>query len=241
MTLEQYTNQKNALIEEWKKRISNYSFFVSDGVVNPNNWFSQEKRLLFLLKEAYSDSSDKTNWDLGDDYLAKYALSQPLWRTVSQLSEGLFESDKDLIYPYCKLNFSDERQKELFNKICVVNIKKADGKRSSDSKEIDMIAKEQSDLLFRQIKLCDPTIIVCGGTFSALNTIIKNQDVSVPNTFDNKNTGRSRAGKWYYYIELNGHKVLVLDYYHPSYHITYLIKYYGLMGIYHMALNDSQE
>ena len=60
----------------------------------------------------------------------------------------------------------------------------------------------------------------------------------VQNNFGSKNYERGQKGEWYYFMQLNGHDVLVLDYFHPSYRPPYLMKYYGLMGIYQMALND---
>lgn len=242
INIAQYKSEIVSLMSSWRKLYDSNSHFVTDGVVNPENWFKQDIRPMFLLKEAYSDPSDDKIWDLSTDYLCKYSHSQSLWRTVSQFTEGLFETKKDKIFPYNELNFSDEHQVKLFNKIAVVNIKKANGKRSSNLSEINTIATNQATLLYKEIKLCDPTIIVCGYTFSALENIVKEIENSntdkVQNNFVSKNNERGQKGEWYYFMKLNGHDVLVLDYFHPSYRPPYLMKYYGLMGIYQMALND---
>ena len=242
INIAQYKSEIDSLMSSWRKLYDSNSHFVTDGVVNPENWFKQDIRPMFLLKEAYSDPGDDPIWNLSTDYLRKCSHNQSLWRTVSQFTEGLFKTNKDKIFPYNEIDFSDEHQVEMFNKIAVVNIKKANGERASNLSEINTIATNQAELLYKEIKMCDPTIIVCGYTFTALANIVKQIENSntdkVQNNFCSKNYERGKKGEWYYFMKLNGHDVLVFDYYHPSYRPPYLMKYYGLMGIYQMALND---
>ena len=78
--------------------------------------------------------------------------------------------------------------------------------------------------LRREIELIDPTIIVCGYTITSLNVIMGY------NIKDRQNSNL------YYFTRLNGHDVIVLDYYHPSNRYPDIMNYYGLIGSYQQAL-----
>ena len=81
--------------------------------------------------------------------------------------------------------------------------------------------------LKRQLELCDPTVIICGYTSSILESIM-----DCKNKHDSSNLS--------YHISSNGHDVLVINYWHPANRYPDLMNYYGLMGIYHTALNDKE-
>ena len=49
-----YVKAANTLFEAWEeKEIHAGRSFIRDGIINPTQWFSQDIRPLFLLKEAY--------------------------------------------------------------------------------------------------------------------------------------------------------------------------------------------
>lgn len=109
--------------------------------------------------------------------------------------------------------------------MAVVNIKKSSGKNASNVDELRGYAAFDHARLKRQLELCDPTIIVCGYTSSALDPVMEME------------VRRERNENLYYQISLNGKSVLVLDYWHPANQYPVIMNYYGLMGIYHAALN----
>ena len=94
--------------------------------------------------------------------------------------------------------------------------------------EINRYAEFDKDELRKELELCDPTIIVCGYTISSLNIIMQ------------KNIKETYNDHWFYWIEMNDHPVLVIDYYHPANHYPDLLNYYGLMNIYQCALKSVQ-
>ena len=69
---EKYISDIELLFQEWKNKAPsddiNHSknVFIRDGIVCPEQWFSQKVRPLFLLKEAYHGTGD---WDLIKDHL----------------------------------------------------------------------------------------------------------------------------------------------------------------------------
>lgn len=226
---EKYISDIELLFQEWKNKAPsddiNHSknVFIRDGIVCPEQWFSQKVRPLFLLKEAYHGTGD---WDLIKDHLlTKEKMGKHItWKRVSQWTQGLLHTSTTYLCP-----FRDEAAmyyfgNELLRQIAVVNVKKSDG--AKDSKKDNILQYAQCDCteLRREIELIDPTIIVCGYTITSLNIILGY------NIKDRQNSNL------YYFTRLNGHDVIVLDYYHPSNRYPDIMNYYGLIGSYQQAL-----
>ena len=87
--------------------------------------------------------------------------------------------------------------------------------------------------LLEQLQLCNPTVIVCCYTGSALDIIWEKTTGSVVRTPYNANL--------YYTIRLNQRDVLVLDYWHPANQYPDIMNYYSLMAIYQVALKDRER
>lgn len=225
----QYLRAAGELFDQWqamppKDGIDHRSGgFVRDGVVCPEIWFSQQVRPLFLLKEAYGDGRD---WDLIDDHLLTAAPfgNHLTWKRVTQWAQGILGTTADRLCPF------DERTRGLgfgnayLRRIAAVNVKKSGGRSASNAEEIARYARNDRALLCRQLELIDPTVIVCGNTFEYLEIIL---DARIKNT-RNPNLG--------YSVRLNGHDVIVLDYWHPSNRYPDLMNYYGLVASYQQAL-----
>ena len=225
-----YRTNIKELFDKWKcKPIQNEidhqnNVFICDGIVCPEQWFSQDIRPLFLLKEAYGGNKD---WNLITEHLLTSGrMGRGTWHRVTVWTMGLLSTSQSKIEPY----FVDEAMKyygnQFLQQIAVVNVKKSGGTNNSDMTLINQYAAADKEELRKEIELIDPTVIVCGYTISSLNIImgssVKNYDHVEPNL--------------YYHMTLNGHDVIVLDYWHPSNHFPDIMNYYGLMGIYQQAL-----
>lgn len=230
--ISRYNEEISALFEEWRHASGTVdgifidhsaSVFIEDGVVCPEEWFSQSVRPLFLLKEAYGGESD---WNLTRDFLGtcKRPMSK-MWRRVSLFAKGLLGTSKHAILPFDE-NDTGGTYAECgyLKKIAVVNIKKSNGAKSSDMEMINAYARLDCARLKRQLELCDPTVIVCGYTAYMLDSI---SGYSVRAQHDQNGV---------YGISLNGRNVPVLDYWHPANRYPDIMNYYGLMGIYQLAL-----
>lgn len=244
MTVSAYTEKADALFREWKLSSGTIQYtvkgktetqiidhansvFIRDGVVCPDQWFSQSIRPLFLLKEAPRWEND---CDLIKDHLTKNYDIHKMWQRISFWTKGLFETTPDYLMPFESrspdtLCYGNEHLK----KIAVINVRKSDCENSSDIKIIEAYGEFDKSRLRKQLELCDPTIIVCGYTASVLDSIMgypvrKNENQNL-----------------YYYIKLNNHDVLVLDYWHPANRYPDLMNYYGLMGIYQSALRNKDN
>ncbi len=61
--------------------------FISDGVVNPQVWEKQTPRILFVMKEAYSNNDDE-DWSLADWVSSGDCLKYKIWRRIALWTEG---------------------------------------------------------------------------------------------------------------------------------------------------------
>ncbi len=227
---ETYQREIEALLCEWKQKppfqqINHQdNIFIEDGVVCPEQWFSQTVRPLFLLKEARGGTK---NWNLIREHLLQDGkIGTGTWKQVSQWSKGLLGTTEHDMVPYCADGLTARFGNPYLRQIAVMNVKKSDGAKNSNMDEINQYAKYDKQQLRREIELIDPTVIVCGYTISSLQIIMEREI---------KNYRQPNANL-YYILELNGHAVIVLDYYHPSNHYPAVMNYYGLLGIYQQAL-----
>ena len=227
MTQEQYKLKMKDLIDNWQQRngtvktvqhkqevellIDHTQNFICDGVVCPEKWFSQSIRPLYLLKEAYGEGS----WDLIADHLCKSGQISQMWRRVSKWTSGLLGTTENTLMPYGNWGDVDHYGNEYLQKIAVVNVKKSGGKSSSNMDEIRAYAQFDREELLRELELCDPTVIVCGYTASVMDIIFKTS------------VRKDRNENLFYHIQLNGHDVLVLDYWHPANQYPDVMNYYG--------------
>ena len=230
--VEKYLSDSDKLFKEWKnKELSGTinhrgSVFIRDGVVCPEIWFSSEIRPLFLLKEAYGGQAD---WDLCKDHILSERKTGKMWNRVAQWTKGIMTTTVDEIPAYSKYKCSTLNKNDDLKKIAVVNVKKSDGNKNSDLKTLDKYAEYDKKQLMQQLEICDPTIIICGYTGTPLDIITSETKQNIRKNW-NENL--------YYHMTLNGHDVIVIDYWHPANQYPDLLNYYGLMNIYQLALKN---
>ena len=242
--ISEYHKRIDALFDDWKTRTGTVEYqekrkkhtlhidhqnevFIRDGVVCPEQWFSQKVRPLFLLKEAYGGNAD---WDLIADHLLPTHPISKMWNRISLWTRGLLTTTKDNVAPFVEDDPVAENYGNAYLKqLAVINIKKSGGDKSSDMNIIRAYANFDKDRLKEQLELCDPTVIICGYTASTLDIILE-QPVR-------KDYNQNLA----YHISINGHDVLVLDYWHPANQYPDIMNYYGLMSIYQQALKDGKS
>lgn len=222
-TSEAYQTEISKLFKEWKDKIdTNNTAFITDGVMDPEKWFKQSERIMFVLKEAYSEPYEN-DWDL-----AEYALkSDPFkkestWRNISLWTKGM----------QCTLADYEPDDKELksfgnkyLHGIAAINIKKYNGRNTSDASDILQYAVQEKEFIKKEIEICDPNVIVCCGTANAFNHVID---------FDYGHYNN----QCFYHTILNEHEVIVIDFYHPANRYPRIMNYHTLCAIYQRAKND---
>lgn len=231
--IEDYEKENEELILEFKqnKLHKEQPYINIDGIVNSKEWFKQEKKILFILKEAYHSDKTLTEYNLIQE-LSEYNPWGKIWQNVGKWSYGIRNTNEESIPDFAPFEdmAKDEVMKMLndeINKIAVINIKKSNGKSKSDYDDLWKYAKDDKELLKKQIKLIKPNTIVCCSTFEYFNYIIDNE-------IDKKD---NHCANWFYYTN-DG--TLVLDFYHPSNQWPILMNYYSLCAIYQKALQSKE-
>lgn len=228
-----YKHAHDKLMTEWMSIHNDrgYKEFVTDGIVCPEVWFSQETRILYILKEPHSgDKSDGKDWNLLD------YLNEPdrIWTAVAEWQYALQNTTKDSI-PSFDRRPGDQRYREirenLLKQCAIINIKKSNGQRNSDDKDLSRYVNEDGELLKQQIDIISPSIILCGSTFHLLKDNQKQPDKKLifgEDTSDWPDRGCFPIG---------GRTVIA--YYHPANRYPAALNYYGVAGMYHNYLKQN--
>lgn len=231
---EEIVTDEKSLFEKWKNKpvcnvdnitIDHSRGFIEDGIINKNIWKTVNKKILFILKEAYYDK--KTNWSL-TDYLVEKEHYSAMWRRAAEWTYAINNTNlKKIADPKCTKEFDDNMYRELINQIAVVNIKKSNGEKRSDMKELLIYAKHDKEELRAQIEMIDPDIIVCGYTIEPLDLL-----------YDYKIRKYNTTNYYGAYItkEIGGKERIVLDFYHPANKYPIYMNFYTIAHVYQESL-----
>lgn len=132
---------------------------VTDGIVDEKEYLGLKYKILYVMKEVNSDQDDE--WSL-TEFLSNGARSQT-WDNVARWTEGILNLEKNLVWEYLSRD-NDLRRDIYLKKIASINLKKTAGKHTSVAKEIEIAAKNNKDIIKRQVDMYQPNIIICCGT-----------------------------------------------------------------------------
>lgn len=153
---------------------------IYDGVVDAEAYLASKPRIMWILKEPYDDFDDKGTpqgggWTMFMDFGAGDTLANALnrnaaLRNVTYASYAIQSGATS----YSVLPWITDAPKEYeraIKSIAYANIGKMPGQTTTPADHLQKICKEWKNILFRQIELYDPeVIIVCGtDTLQALN------------------------------------------------------------------------
>jgi hypothetical protein len=199
------------------------NIFITDGIVNLEHWNDADnKKILFILKEAYGGEKD---WSL-TELLKTKAPWGSIWKRVVEWTYGITNTTLNEVARYTPDNIDCSQNNTWLNRIAILNVKKSDGKPNSDMEEIKAYSVFDKKEILKQIEIINPSIIVCGGNGDIVDAL-----------FDNS-IKRVKCDNWYYITELFGEKRIILDYYHPANQFPALANYYAITGIYQQALKE---
>ena len=223
MNVEYYRKESEKLFEQWQN-IKDNAPFIKDGIMNPDVWFLQRVRPLFLFNEAFGieNGVDVNSYSLTEDTVRR------VWQRISLWAKGIMNTGiihTEIFDPWNKdvVNLDNR----YIDSIAAVNIKKRTVKGRSDYNEICEYAKSEKDLLKKQIELCNPTVIICCGTAKALEIILDQQ-------FRQKHNNNL-----FYTVKINRRFITVIDYWKPSNSYPEVMNYYCLTEIYRRAIKSS--
>lgn len=205
-------SQHAALMKRWsKKPIHKGNNFIEDGIIDLARWQKADRKILFLLKEAYGDYENLC-WLIKDEWNGpKYKT----WKTVSYWLYGLRKMQPDSIPAFPKKQSEIDECNEFLLSSAVVNVKKSKGTSSSDYDDIMKYTEEDADLLREQILLINPEIIVCGYTFDFFEKFWRE---SITPVGDTEFVSRT-------------HNHIIVNFWHPANHYPDDMCYYALCAV----------
>jgi len=226
--------------------------FVSDGFVKYDKYKEANRKILFITKEAHL--GDAKNWDnyedgekidLLEDVRKNDEIETPriFWRRLAEWAYAVLNTTetkqadiREIIEGICGSNKDWQQvmdnKSDALSKVALINIKKAAGDTTTDQDKFAYFLEsvknkeEYKEKLAKEIKIINPDIIVCCGTFEIFrNEIIENKDSLVQK--------RNRL------YELNENEICatVVDYFHPSSRINSDLAFYGIASIFQNGLN----
>jgi len=172
--------------------------FVLDGIINPDLFAQQSKRVLFIAKEH--------NLLFGTDYTdSKYSYidwwNQHVHLQFShRISEWAYGIQND--FPILTEQLSYEAKHASLKSIAFINVKKTTGTANANSEVIFKYINESRDLLHKQIEEIAPTHIVSCFRYDDYPNQLFNMEMqrTPSNTFG--------FGRW--------NNISIVNFYHPS-------------------------
>ncbi|KGX91278.1 hypothetical protein [Pontibacillus marinus] len=187
------TSELNVLYERWK----NGKHFIPGGVVDENKFQSSSIKVLMLLKEVNDTNGDE--WTLPEhlNNQIHHQKFRPIWRNVGMWVYGAQFNFPP--YQNAKKHVGDG-----IRYVATTNLKKSGGSGSSNMDEIWEHARDNQMLWREEIKIINPDIVVCGGTFSVVKDIL------------------GLESEWTSSGAQIGHALdtIFIDFYHPAYRVS---------------------
>lgn len=111
------------------------------------------------MKEV--NSYQNGGWSLAE-FISNGAIPQT-WDNIARWTEGILNLEKDFDWEYLSGD-NDLRRDKYLKKIASINLKKTPGRHTSIAKEISMGAKNNKEIIKKQVDIYQPNIIICCGT-----------------------------------------------------------------------------
>lgn len=144
---------------------------ITDGIVNIQQYFNSKYRIMWVLKEAYDDTTrqNKNNktgggWSLADDINKKtydYGVYVKTLKRIAYVTYGILNG----IEKYNKIPDIEESYVSL-KSIAIANTGKMPALTNTSEKQLKDIYNTWHEILIEQIKAYEPNIIIFGNTFN---------------------------------------------------------------------------
>ena len=191
----------NALFSEWKQKYPKYKGkFISDGIIDEDEYNLANKKILFIAKEANSPNQSagdfRTWWPKG---------------VRDNFSYRLCEWAYGILKDFPPLEDMDKDRASYIKKIAFMNLKKIGGGSTVDYKALSQVVTDEAQFIKRQIDIIRPQIIVGGVGREKYWTSIFNGIQFNPSKYDVK---IARYGEY-----------RIIHFYHPSYRVPRAMSY----------------
>lgn len=192
--------------EKLKKQV----FFVKDGVIDESKYYSGQKKILYILRDAHV-CDDNPEQDLRAAFRESCQREGNTWNNVGRWTLALLDG----LNSYADMKMNADILREQLCRTAVMNLKKASG--GSFAENIKEFAQSQADYINKEIQLIDPDIIItCEGKL--LRKVLKTAQVSenIPAREDQLAKRKDYPEAFFRYtVQLNGRNVNVVSLHHP--------------------------
>ena len=170
-------------MERWESECRNWlmtdsinATFFRDGIIDPDIWFNNRFRPLFILKEVHDKKPkggfvDFTAMNDAEDHDIWNRVG--MWHALGTLAKGIIcgIQNRENIVPYETLYAEDlGNYRKTLRQVAVINIKKLSSGSDTGSNESRITmhfschAYKFRDNLRKQIEMIQPSVIICCGS-----------------------------------------------------------------------------
>ena len=202
MNYPKYKIASKDLFSQWEKKDNHKNkIFVRDGIIDYKKRL-KSKKILVVLKEAYSDKNEVGSWNLPDLIDNKeFVLNMRHFQMLSYWLYVIYNASNKIPLKKLTPEILDKGYEYLLSS-AIVNIKKSAGVSTSDKKDLIAWAEKDRDFLNKQIELINPEIILCGYTC----------DILFKNIFQERNYKNLYVS--HYCLKYRG--MTIIDFWHPA-------------------------
>lgn len=189
------------LLDLWRNEFrESIDIFIRDGIICEEEY--SNPHILFVMR----DTNVRKEVDLRKD-LREWGSGGKTWNNAARWAHALLSGDNN--YPR-----EIDRCAEMC-KVAVINIKKEAGGSRAFRKELQQAATQYGTYTLREIEICDPKIIICGGFGNA--RILKDHIFKdLAGEWQEIHSDEFNCSWWYYFATINGKQVPVIDFCHPQ-------------------------
>jgi len=137
---------------------------IFDGIVSPKDYESAESKILWILKEP---NSSEEGWDMRKRIKTlreNDRIFKGFERTFTRIVYATNAILHNIPWSENRIRTNPEMIDEL-KKIAYINVKKSAGKSSSKTITLRESYAKSKEILFEQMKIFNPDILIFGGTF----------------------------------------------------------------------------
>lgn len=197
----------DTLFAKWKAAY-NFDAFIRDGIVAPEHY--ETPYILFVLR----DMNCLHERDLCAD-LRRDGSGWKTWNNVGRWAKALLDGGEE--YPQ---DMSTENRVTQLKRIAVMNLKKEGGVSRTAGNELLEAVQEQHNMIYEEICLCDPSIIICCGlTASGITgnaTLLKDYVLPFSTEWESFPSSTFDRDWWYYFTKIKEKQVPVISFCHPQ-------------------------
>lgn len=197
----------DALFLKWKAQYD-FNAFIRDGIVSPGQY--ETPHILFVLR----DMNCQQDRDLCAD-LRRDGSGWKTWNNIGRWTKALLDGDME--YPQ---DMSTANRVTQLKRIAVMNLKKDGGRSRTSGNELLEAVQTQHDMIYEEICLCDPGIIICCGlTASGITgnaALLKDHVLPFSTQWASFRSKTFERDWWYYFTKINEKQVPVISFCHPQ-------------------------